>query len=220
MRGLIFAAPLLSFLLLAACASGPTLPQAGTISAAASVAGDTVFITSNGWHTGIVVAAKAIPPGRIPETADFSDARYFEFGWGDAEYYPARQPTVGMTLRAALMPTAAVVHIAALRDLPARVYPRAEVIALTLMGGQQDRLLAHIAASFERGAGRRAISTGPGLYADSHFYPATGRFHLANTCNSWTARGLVAAGLKVDPSEAARAEDLMVQLRPLADVRP
>ncbi|MFN6942859.1 MAG: DUF2459 domain-containing protein, partial [Parvibaculum sp.] len=46
--------------------------------------------------------------------------------------------------------------------------------------------------------------------------PATGRFSLTNTCNTWTARGLERAGVNVNSRGVQRAEDLMKQLRPLA----
>ncbi|MGH7005996.1 MAG: DUF2459 domain-containing protein, partial [Alphaproteobacteria bacterium] len=58
--------------------------------AAADVrAGRIVVITSNGWHTGILIARADLRRGVLPETEDFPAALYFEFGWGDREYYPA-----------------------------------------------------------------------------------------------------------------------------------
>ncbi len=75
-----------------------------------------------------------------------------------------------------------------------------------------------IDASFERAGAARAAATGPGLYATSRFYPAKGRFHLFNTCNTWTARALAAAGFDVSASGTSRAETLMQQVRAL--VRP
>lgn len=52
-----------------------------------------------------IVPRNSLPPGTPPEAADFPDATYLGLGWGDAEYYPARQPTFDMTLRAVLGPT-------------------------------------------------------------------------------------------------------------------
>jgi hypothetical protein len=37
-----------------------------------------------------VLARADVPESVIPEIADFPQARFFEFGWGDAEFYPAR----------------------------------------------------------------------------------------------------------------------------------
>jgi len=172
-----------------------------------------VFVTSNGWHSGIVVASADLGAGLIPESADFPAARFFEFGWGDAAYYPARDASIGLALSAALVPTPAVVHVVGLERHPADAFPEAEVATLAVGAQGLRRLLAFIDASFARDGAERVAASGPGLYQNSRFYPATGQFHLFNTCNTWTANALVAAGFDVDAGAAARAEGLMKQLR-------
>ena len=57
--------------------------------------------------------------GLLPEAADFPDAAFLEFGWGDRTYYPAKKKTLGMTLAAALVPTPAVMHMAGHATAPA-----------------------------------------------------------------------------------------------------
>ena len=203
-------------LLLTACAAEPVTP-AHSQPAPPPTTGPalTIFVTSNGWHSSIVFARADLPPGRVPEAADFPDARYLEFGWGDAEYYPAKDATVGMALSAALVPTPAVVHVAGLLVEPARRYPKAEVVPISIDAQGLGRLVDFIDATFARSGGPRAAATGPGLYAASLFYPAVGQFHLFNTCNTWTARALAAAGFDVSASGTSRAEALMQQVRVL-----
>ena len=166
----------------------------------------------------LLLTACAPPPDRLPETADFPEARFIESGWGDAVFFPAKQVTLGMTLRAALVPTPAVVHVVGLRVEPARFFPEAEVVSLPIDDENFGRPVDFIDASFERSGAARAAATGPGLYATSLFYPAKGRFHLFNTCNTWTARALAAAGFDVSAWGTLRAEALMRQVRAL--VRP
>ena len=211
-------------LLLTACAAEPVAP-AHSQPAPPRTTGPalTIFVTSNGWHSSIVFARADLPPGRVPEAADFPDARFLEFGWGDAEYYPAKDATVGMVLSAALVPTPAVVHVAGLLVEPARRYPlaanlKAEVVPISIDAQGLGRLVDFIDATFARSGGPRATATGPGLYAASLFYPAVGRFHLFNTCNTWTARALAAAGFDVSASGTSRSDTLMQQVRAL--VRP
>lgn len=177
-----------------------------------------IFVTSNGWHSGIIVSKADLPPGRLPETADFPEARLFEIGWGDAVFYPAKQVTLSKTLRAALIPTPAVVHVVGLRAEPARSFPKAEIVSLPIDGENFGRLVDFVDTSFERSGAARAAATGPGLYAASRFYPAKGSFHLFNTCNTWTARALAAGGFDVSASGTYRAEALMQQVHAL--VRP
>ena len=204
----------LALLLTACVAAAPAPPPSQTYLGAKTV----IFVTSNGWHSGIIVAKADLPPDRLPETADFPEVRFFEFGWGDAVFYPAKQVTLGKTLRAALVPTPAIVHVVGLRAEPARSFPKAEVVSLPIDDENFGRLVDFIDVSFERSGAARAAATGPGLYATSRFYPAKGSFHLFNTCNTWTARALAAAGFNVSASGTSRAEALMQQVRAL--VRP
>jgi uncharacterized protein (TIGR02117 family) len=169
------------------------------------------FVISNGWHTGIIVAREDVPPGRIPEADDVADARYLEFGWGDREYYPSPRPTVGMALAAALTPSPAVLHLAG-HDAPPRASGDIEVLAVPLTAAGLERLVARIDEAFDRPPGGRAASVAPGLYPDSRFYPAHGKFYLFNTCNTWIADKLAAAGIRL-PSGIITADDLMQPLR-------
>lgn len=170
-----------------------------------------VLVTSNGWHSGIVLARADVPATAIPESEDFPDAAYLEFGWGDAVYYPTPRPTLGLAL-GAVFPGPAVVHLVGLSDHPARVFPSARVVRLTLSEAALARLLAHLAGAFERGAAARAQPSADGLYPFSRFYPATGRFHAFNTCNTWTAQALQAAGLAIEPQGVQTAGELMARL--------
>lgn len=175
-----------------------------------------IFVTSNGWHSGIVIARSDVPFAAIPEAADFPNAVYLEFGWGDAEYYPSPRPSFGLALRAAL-PGPAVIHLSGLSDHPAKVFPTASVLAVSLPDSGLRRLIAHIAASFDRAGDERAKPNAPGLYSFSRFYPATGKFHLFNTCNTWTARALAAAGVAVDFDGVQTADDPLKRVHPLAE---
>ena len=115
------AALILTALILSSCAAGPAVPRPlGFAPLPAAGSARTIFVISNGFHSAIVLSPADLPPGRIPEAGDFPNARYLEFGWGDAEYYPAKQATIGMTLRAALVPTPSVLHLAGLSAAPAR----------------------------------------------------------------------------------------------------
>jgi uncharacterized protein (TIGR02117 family) len=174
----------------------------------------TIFVSSNGWHTDITLSRADLPEGRVPEGADFPDAAYLQFGWGDADYYTTPDPGIGTTLGAAF-PGSAVVHLAGLSARPSAVFRDVEEIALTLDAAQFARLLGYLHESFERDGEPRAQSVAPGVYSFSRFYPATGEFHLFNTCNTWTARALATAGLDISPSGVQRAGDVMDQLRAL-----
>lgn len=173
-----------------------------------------VVVVSNGWHTAIVLPRAALDPSELPpEAADFPHAAFLEFGWGDRTYFPAREKTLGMTLAAALLPTPAVMHVLGRTRLPEPEAPDLEIVRLELGKTGLTALSRAIAAEFEREGGARAMPLSRGLYPGSNFYAATGKFHLFNTCNTWTARMLRAGGLPLPPSGILTADELVLHLR-------
>ena len=194
---------------LMACAGVPPLPPAD-IGPRTHI----VHVTSNGWHTAIVVSRPdLVATGLLPEADDFPDVAFMEFGWGDQEYYPANDKTTGMALRAALTPSPSVMHMAGLERGPELTYPDDEIVLLALTTGEFGNLIGSIAGSFRRSGDNRVEPISRGLYPNSNFYPAQGAFHLFNTCNTWTAIRLREAGMDLSPAGIVTADDLMSRLR-------
>jgi uncharacterized protein (TIGR02117 family) len=195
--------------LLAACATPIAEPVVHDGAPAA-----TIHLVSHGWHTGIAVRRADIPAGLWPEAGDFQQAEYLEVGWGDHDYYRAGDPGLWTKLKAALVPTASVLHVVGVRGSVAGSFPGSEVIELRLSRTGVERLARYIHDAHARTGAQAVAPLGPGLYGESRFYPARERFHLLNTCNVWTARALRAAGLPFAP--AVTAEGVMAQARELA----
>jgi hypothetical protein len=61
-------------------------------------------------------------------------------------------------------------------------------------------------------SGRARASSRAGLYPDSRFYPATGRFALWNTSNTWVAAALAAGGFPISPSFVITAGQLSEEI--------
>ncbi|MCE2923536.1 MAG: DUF2459 domain-containing protein [Roseomonas sp.] len=181
----------------------------------ASNARHRVWVVSNGWHSGVVLARADVPESVIPEIADFPQARFFEFGWGDAEFYPAREAGAWLALRAAF-PGPAVMHVAGLPDHPARIWPNVTILPFAVDADALRRLLDFLRHSFDRAGAGRAVVTARGIYPFSLFYPATGRFHVFNNCNTWTGQALTAMGLGVSLGGVNTADDLISRIRPFA----
>lgn len=192
---------------LAACAAVPPLPPAD-----AGPRIHAVRVVSNGWHTAIFIRrAEVNATGLLPEVDDFPDAAFLEFGWGEHVYYPAEETTPGMVLRAALLPTPAVMHVAGRARTPQLKDADVEVLAMTQ--GDLRRMVRAIAGEFVRPEGGRAEPVSRSLDLVSHYYDAHGTFHLFNTCNTWTARMLRSGGVNLSPSGVITADGLMMRLR-------
>lgn len=91
-----------------------------------------------------------------------------------------------------------------------------EIIRLDVARDGFARFVAYLHHSFLRSGALKVRPTGSGWGPNSLFYPARGKFHLFNTCNSWTARALEAAGYPMGMVEPVTADQLMAKVRPFA----
>jgi uncharacterized protein (TIGR02117 family) len=177
-----------------------------------------IYVVNHGWHTGLVVKRADIPLGLVPEAADFTDADYLELGWGDWDYYQSGDPGLWLTLKAALWPTASVLHVVGVQGTVADRFAGYEIIRLDVAQSGFARLADYLDRSFARDGVDKARPISPGFGSDSLFYPARGKFHLFNTCNTWTARALKAAGYPLGLFEPILADQLMAKVRSFAAI--
>lgn len=159
--------------------------------------GITIFVRTNGVHTGVVVPANAagvdwsdrIRSGDAPDWP--TTPRWLAFGWGDRDFY-LNTPTWAefsllRGLRAVTGQGTTLVHV----DLLDAVRPGETVRPLRITPEQYRRLAAFIDATF---ADRREVIRGYGQ--DDVFYGARGHYNAFRTCNVWTSEALRAAGIR------------------------
>ena len=168
-----------------------------------------VYVVNHGWHTGFVVHTSDIQKG-IPELKNrFGNVPYIEFGWGDNEFYQAEEITSGITLKAIFLPTDSVVHAVALTLRADKYFKHSEVEKFCLEDSELKSLVDFISNSFYRDESGDILKMNPGIYGDSQFYKAKGDFHIFNTCNKWTAKGLESAGMKISTTFKLTAGSIM-----------
>lgn len=198
-------------LFLAASCGACAAPVREAASPGASDPRSTIYLVSHGWHAGIVLQRAEIPDGIWPAPGDFPDAEYLEVGWGDMDYYQTPNTHMGFILKAALLPTASVLHIVGFSSPVSAYFPYSQIIRIELSSADFEHLLRTIVASFATDNAGSVTSLGHGLYGNSRFYLSRETYHLFNTCNVWTARVLRAANLPITPARAFAVEDLMSQ---------
>jgi uncharacterized protein (TIGR02117 family) len=172
---------------------------------------DTVpaYVASHGWHTSLIVPAASLNR-RMPELGkSFGTPAYYEIGWGDSGFYQARTASAGLALRAAFASSGSVVHVSTIPISPYRTFPKSHIATLRLSPHQLDNMGRFLSASMARDARGGLISPGRGIYGDSRFYQGTGRYSLLNTCNNWTARGLLSAGVEISPWSKFSSKSVM-----------
>jgi uncharacterized protein (TIGR02117 family) len=166
-----------------------------------------VFIVNYGWHSAIVLRKADVSERLLPESKNFADSDYLEFGWGDADYYPAPDAGLGLTLKAAFWSRGSVVHVAGLSGALDKYFPSKDIVEIVLSEDGFQRVAEFISNTFERPSAEPST----GLSPKSGFYPATGKFHVLRNCNTWVAHALRAGGLPVSGS-IVTAGGLMNQL--------
>ena len=168
-----------------------------------------VYVVNHGWHTGFVLPASDIQQV-IPELKNrFGNAPYIEFGWGDNEFYQAEEITSSITLKAIFLPTDSVVHAVAVTRKADKYFKHSEVEKFCLEDPEFKSLVIFISSSFYRDESGNILKLNHGIYGDSQFYKAKGDFHIFNTCNKWTAKGLESAGMNISTTFKLTAGSIM-----------
>ena len=183
------------------------------------------FVGSRGWHSSITLERAAIPKGAWPAGVveqTFAGSHYVEVGWGDADFYMARHPTVLTALDAALLPGASVLLVGGLDPPLGKALPWGGLQRVLCSQEEFFALCRAIGATFQRDKKGNAQAVGTGLYGRiSRFYAAHGLYSAANTCNHWTVRMMRAGGLRASlaPTETWSSGAVVAQARRLVNKR-
>ena len=167
-------------------------------------AGITIFVSSNGVHTGIGVPIVSgemdwrplVPAGHLRDPA--IPATHIFIGYGHRDFY-LNTPSWGQ-LSLATAADAAFGDGPALLHVEHVIAPAEtqEVKAITFSSEEYRRLVAHLLPIFRRdGAGRTLPLPGRGYGPHDMFYEAEGGFNAVYNCNEWTGRALRAAGVRM-----------------------
>ncbi|MGH8496154.1 MAG: DUF2459 domain-containing protein [Gammaproteobacteria bacterium] len=193
--------------LLACCVTAP-LPETDS-----GARNHVLWVARHNGHSGLIVRSADVPRAAWPARRDFPRARFLETGWGDRAYYQREKGGSLLGLRALLWPTASALHVTAVPEDLELTFPGSEIIELRVTTAGFDRMVAFVADSYARDAAGNASVLGSGRLDDSLFYASDRSFHLFETCNTWVARALRAAGAPVDPRFTITAGRLMRQVR-------
>jgi len=177
-----------------------------------------IYVVSHGWHTGIVVPRRDIPEELWHGGDDFPEAEFLEFGWGDEGFYRAATPEFFQSLKAALVPSPAVLHVVGFRGPVTEFFPASGVVSIDLGRKAFHGLARFFDETIVKPDEGEVFALDSGLYGDSRFYAAHGTYTVFNNCNHWVARGLHAAGLAIDPDQAMTATAVFDQAREIGTI--
>jgi uncharacterized protein (TIGR02117 family) len=158
----------------------------------------TIYVVARGWHTDIGLPIDEVTGPLASLKRDFPGVRFMVFGFGERQYYMARDAGSGEML-AALLPSQSAILMTALRAPPAEAFADQTVVTLHLPGHAVERIAMRLWDDLEKAADGSASRLDDGPYLGSVFYAATETYDAFHTCNTWTALVLRDGGLPVNP---------------------
>ncbi len=174
-----------------------------------------VAVADYGWHTGLIVPAKALGTVLTGLHGHFRHARYLGFGWGNRRFYESSKQGLGLALRS-ILPSSSVVLLQGFGSrLRAGEEAGATLHWLCVSRSGVRRLDRFLADYFRKGPHGHFIGVEPGMLPHSEFFASTGTYDAFHTCNTWTAEALHAAGLPVNSHGIVFAGQLLTEIRPL-----
>lgn len=159
----------------------------------------TIHVAIYGGHSGIILPNSTMPDDLRRLTSRFNAFRYIEFGWGDEEYYRDPETTVFIAVKAALWPTASVLHLIGINEDMEEYAAGPSIYRIELSSEGFFALCNSITATFSRDKKGNSIALGPDPVFIRHtlFYQARPKFFFPRTCNTWTAKALKTAGMPI-----------------------
>jgi hypothetical protein len=172
---------------------------------------ETVYVIEAGWHTEIGLETSRLTAPLASIMADFPSAHALTFGWGQREFYMDPNPSFAVMLRAAF-PGPSVMLVRPLAIPPSlALAPPERVVTLYTSPNGMGCLCDFIWWSFAKDAAGAMVRAAPGPCDGCEFYDSGGTYDLNDTCNTWTARALRAAGFPIDAG-VIRASEVMDQI--------
>jgi hypothetical protein len=194
-------------------AIGGCAPDLAQPPAEPPVGGVAVTIIDRGWHTDIALPADALsgPVATLGQAAP--GVRFLVFGFGDRDYYMAKDPTSSGGVAAAF-PGPGVVLVTALGAPPAAAFGADHVVTLRLSNTQFCAITAFVGSTLQTDGAMRRVGDGP--YSGSSFYASSMTYDLFHDCNWWTLAALRTSGLPADPDGVILTGQVLDQARRIA----
>jgi uncharacterized protein (TIGR02117 family) len=173
-----------------------------------------IYVVGRGWHTDIGLPMDEVIGPLAYLKRDFPGVRYMVFGFGERQYYMARDAGSSQML-AALFPSKSAILVTALRETPTEAFADQTVVTLHLPRSGAERIAMRIWDDLERSADGSASRLANGPYVGSAFYASPETYDALHTCNTWTALVLREGGLPMN-THVLFADQVMQQVEQIA----
>lgn len=172
-----------------------------------------IYIVKHRWHTGIIFNRKEANPYFPAMKNEFLNAKYFEAGWGDLDFYTADKGNVLLALKAVLWPTKSALHIVAYQRHPALIYGKNRIAEILISNQGFINLIKYINDSYALDSDSLNIQINEASQGPSRFYLSNEKYHGFKTCNVWTAKAIRKTGYPITPFYALTAKNVLKQVK-------
>jgi uncharacterized protein (TIGR02117 family) len=179
-----------------------------------------IYVSSvNHFHAELVVPVTAaafdwrshLTLSQLGPNAD--TYRYLSFGWGDRKFFMNSSYDPLTLFDTLFLPGPTVMHVWGHQDLKNLHSKDVEIKQIRLNRSNYLALMNFIDAGFQHDDAHHTVYyLRQGLYPESGFYEAVGRYSILRTCNTWTAEGLRIADVNT-PVWSALAPPILYQLK-------
>jgi uncharacterized protein (TIGR02117 family) len=171
-----------------------------------------LYLVRERWHTGIVLP-RSLAERCIPEAASLPPAPWVDIGWGEADFYQTPGFDLRLAAKAILWRNESVVRLAAVPPELHRFYgAESWLLPLCLDSAQFERLCHFLWHSLRRDSLGNALLSSLQASGWVRFYRAHGTYWGLQTCNTWVAQALSAAGLPLVWHGIVLAEQLFARV--------
>jgi len=176
-----------------------------------------IYFIKQRWHTAIVFNTSDIDTNIFPVIKNFREYKLVDIGWGDEEFYQYPDFDWELAFKALFYPTPSTLRVEGISISRELYFDLSEIVVKMNVTNEQFKdILKFIDDTFFRDeSGEKILSSKAG--GQIIFYAAKGKYHLFNTCNTWLARCLNKAGLKIK-TDIILTEQLFNELAKIGEV--
>jgi hypothetical protein len=175
---------------------------------------DAVYLVQHGWHTDLAIPSRVLRGNMRVFRRVFPGLRVLVVGFGKRTFMMAPVTTAGDLVLGPFPGRGSLLFIG-LNAAPDVAYDHGQETVLDLPPGGADRLSDFIWGTLEIEQGA-PVRIGNGFFPGSIFYATRTRYAGTNTCNTWTAAALHAAGVQITASGVVFAGQTMRQAERLS----
>lgn len=157
-----------------------------------------IYLIKQRWHTAIVIQNKYINTTIFPEARLFGKYKLIDIGWGDAEFYQYPGFDSGLAMKALFLKTPSTLRVEGIALSSESYFDISEIVVrLNISKKQLEKITTYISNTVYKDYNSKPVILSKAGLGRIIFFKANGEYYLFNTCNTWLARCLADAGIKI-----------------------